>query len=122
VVFTGNRQDIPQLMQRFDVFVLPSLAEGISNTLLEAMAAGTPVIATAVGGNPDLLPAALLDTNLVASDNAQQLSKAMLRYLQQRDALTYDAELVKNHCHQHFSIDTMVKRYQKIYEMTRMQS
>jgi sugar transferase (PEP-CTERM/EpsH1 system associated) len=122
VVFTGNRQDIAQLMQRFDVFVLPSLAEGISNTLLEAMAAGTPVIATAVGGNPDLLPPALLDTNLVASDNPQQLANAMLRYLQQRDALTYDAELVKNHCHQHFSIDTMVERYQKLYEMTRMQT
>lgn len=122
VVFTGNRQDIAQLMQRFDVFVLPSLAEGISNTLLEAMAAGTPVIATAVGGNSDLLPQRLLQTNLVASDNPQQLSNAMLRYLQQREALSYDAQLVKNHCHQHFSMDTMVQRYQKLYETTRMQS
>lgn len=122
VVFTGNRQDIPQLMQRFDVFVLPSLAEGISNTLLEAMAAGTPVIATAVGGNADLLPDTLLSTNLVPSNQPKPLMQAMLRYLQQPDALAADAALVKNHCHQHFSLDTMVLKYRTLYEMKRMQS
>ncbi len=122
LIFTGNREDIPQLMQRIDVFVLPSLAEGISNTLLEAMAAGTPVIATNVGGNPDLLPQQLQPSNLVASNNPEQLMTAMLRYLQQPDALFSDAELVKNHCHQHFSIDTMVQRYQELYQMTRMQT
>jgi sugar transferase (PEP-CTERM/EpsH1 system associated) len=122
VLFTGNRQDIPELMQRIDVFVLPSLAEGISNTLLEAMAAGTPVIATAVGGNRDLLPQSLLPTNLVPSDKPAPLMQAMLRYLQQSDALATDAALVKNHCHQHFSLDTMVNKYRKLYEMKRMQT
>jgi len=121
VLFTGNRQDIPQLMQRFDVFVLPSLAEGISNTLLEAMAAGTPVIATAVGGNADLLPKALHSSNLVPSNQPEPLMQAMLRYLQQPDALATDAALVQNHCHQHFSLDTMVQKYRKLYEMKRMQ-
>ncbi|GAB2929767.1 TIGR03088 family PEP-CTERM/XrtA system glycosyltransferase [Rheinheimera gaetbuli] len=121
VYFTGQRQDIAEIMQAADVFVLPSLAEGISNTLLEAMAAGTPVIATAVGGNAELLPEPLKHTNLVDSDNAGQLATAMLRYLQQPQALNVDAQLVKNHCHQHFSIDRMVNRYRELYELTRMQ-
>ena len=121
VSFTGQRDDIGGIMQAADVFVLPSLAEGISNTLLEAMAAGTPVIATHVGGNPDLLPEPLKQTNLVASGNASQLAGAMLRYLQQPQALEADAQLVKKHCHQHFSIDTMVNRYRELYELTRMQ-
>lgn len=51
----GDRHDIPQLLQCMDVFLLPSLGEGISNTVLEAMASGLPVIATRVGGNPELV-------------------------------------------------------------------
>ena len=51
----GERADIPVLLRAFDLFCLPSLAEGISNTLLEAMATGLPVVATAVGGNPELV-------------------------------------------------------------------
>lgn len=121
VHFSGQRNDVSSVMQAADVFVLPSLAEGISNTLLEAMAAGTPVIATAVGGNPDLLPPTLHATNLVPSDDTQALMQAMLRYLQQPQAVKTDANLVKNHCHQHFSIDTMVNRYKRIYDITRTQ-
>ena len=51
----GDRDDVPELLRLFDLFVLPSLGEGISNTLLEAMATGLPVVATRVGGNPELV-------------------------------------------------------------------
>ena len=51
----GERHDVPDVMRGLDCFVLPSLAEGISNTILEAMASGLPVIATEVGGNPELV-------------------------------------------------------------------
>jgi sugar transferase (PEP-CTERM/EpsH1 system associated) len=51
----GNREDIPQLLGAMDIFALPSLGEGISNTILEAMAMGLPIIASDVGGNPELV-------------------------------------------------------------------
>jgi len=55
ILFLGVRKDTPELLQVMDVCVLPSLSEGLSNTLLEYMAAGKPVIATAVGGNPEVI-------------------------------------------------------------------
>ena len=118
VHFAGNRSDIAAIMQRIDVFVLPSLAEGISNTLLEAMAAGTPVVATAVGGNPDLMPPQLQQRNLVASDNISALALAMQQYVLQPELIEQDGALVKNYCQQHFSIDRMVQRYQTLYQLT----
>ena len=51
----GERGDIPEVLAAMDVFVLPSIAEGMSNTVLEAMASGLPVVATRVGGNPELV-------------------------------------------------------------------
>jgi len=53
VVFTGFRGDVPELMSEVAVSVLPSLSEGLSNAILESMAAGVPVVATAVGGNSE---------------------------------------------------------------------
>ncbi|MDZ7782435.1 MAG: glycosyltransferase [Halioglobus sp.] len=53
--FAGARQDVAEILQLMDLFVLPSLGEGISNTVLEAMASGVPVVATAVGGNLELV-------------------------------------------------------------------
>lgn len=53
VIFTGMRRDIPELLHSFDIFVLPSLTEGLPLTVLEAMAAGLPVVASRVGGIPE---------------------------------------------------------------------
>lgn len=118
VLFLGNRADIAAIMQRLDVFVLPSLAEGISNTILEAMASATPVIATAVGGNADLLPPSLLATNIVDVNNIQQLNEAMLGYLTTESRIKADGLLCQSHCQQHFSLATMVKHYQTLYQFS----
>jgi sugar transferase (PEP-CTERM/EpsH1 system associated) len=55
VWLAGDRSDIPELLGMLDIFVLCSLAEGISNTILEAMASGLPIVATRTGGNPELV-------------------------------------------------------------------
>lgn len=55
VWLAGDREDVPALLRIMDIFVLPSLAEGLPLTLLEAMATGLPIIATSVGGNPELV-------------------------------------------------------------------
>jgi glycosyltransferase involved in cell wall biosynthesis len=98
VHFLGQRQDVPDLLQAMDIFVLPSYSEGLSLALLEAMAAGLPVIATAVGGNPEvamdgetglLIPpqdanslAGALERLLADPAWAQELGKNARRYVE----------------------------------------
>src|SRR5580765_3810363 len=75
----GNRDDVARIMRGFDLFVLPSLAEGISNTILEAMASGLPVVATAVGGNPELVENGRTG-QLVPPAEPMAMAQAMLCY------------------------------------------
>jgi glycosyltransferase involved in cell wall biosynthesis len=76
VVFLGFRTDIPEILKAYDVFVLPSIAEGLPGALLEAMAAGIPVIASRVGGVPEILNSPGLGV-MVSPSSVDQLSMAM---------------------------------------------
>jgi glycosyltransferase involved in cell wall biosynthesis len=111
----GERSDVPEVMRAIDVFALPSRAEGISNTILEAMASGLPVVATDVGGNAELVVAGQTGA-LVPAENPDAMAQALLRY-------TSDAALRQKHgasgrqrVEQNFSIDNMVTRYTQLYE------
>ncbi|MCS6805703.1 MAG: glycosyltransferase [Acidobacteriota bacterium] len=78
VIFTGYRRDVPALLRIFDVFVLPSRFEGLPLSILEAMAAGKPVIASAVDGIPEVVVDG--ETGLlIAPNEPQALANAMLR-------------------------------------------
>ena len=76
VVFLGFRRDIPEILKACDVFVLPSIAEGLPGALLEAMATGIPVIASQVGGVPEILNSADLGV-MVPPSAVDELSVAM---------------------------------------------
>jgi glycosyltransferase involved in cell wall biosynthesis len=76
VVFLGFRTDIPEILKAYDVFVLPSIAEGLPGALLEAMATGIPVIASRVGGVPEILNSPDLGV-MVSPSSVDELSMAM---------------------------------------------
>lgn len=116
VWFAGNRNDISTLMQGMNVFVLPSLAEGISNTILEASASGLSVIATRVGGNPELIEPSLAATHLVGVNDVSALVEAMSQYVVNPELIAKNGKLVRQHCVRNFSIDTMVNKYHQLYQ------
>jgi sugar transferase (PEP-CTERM/EpsH1 system associated) len=113
----GERGDIPEVLRGLDVFVLPSLAEGISNTILEAMACGLPVIATRVGGNVELVEHGVTGT-LVPAGNSQALGEAILVYAHQRALLQQHGATGRQYAEQRFSLDGMVARYEALYART----
>lgn len=111
----GERHDVPDVMRGLHAFALPSLGEGISNTILEAMASGLPVVATAVGGNADLVQQP--DTGFIvpAADPAAMA--------QQIIALASDPALARRmgqaaraRVLERFSMQAMVAAYQQVYD------
>ena len=98
----------------FDVFVLPSLNEGISNTVLEAMATGLPVIASSVGGNVELVDDGRTGMLFDAGD-VGCLSAHMLQCLQQPQLRLAQGQAGRQVALQRFSLDAMVARYGQVY-------
>lgn len=85
VEFLGKRNDIAHLLSEFDIFVLPSMLEGMPNVVLEAMAAGVPVVGTSVGGVPELVQHR--ETGLLVEPGSSQALAAALMELAQDEAL-----------------------------------
>jgi sugar transferase (PEP-CTERM/EpsH1 system associated) len=111
----GERDDVAALLPAFDVFVLPSRAEGISNTLLEAMACGVPAIATAVGGNPELIAAGETG-ELVPPSDADTLCAAILRFARDPGLRTRMSAASRRHAVESFGLAHMVGRYIQVYD------
>ena len=112
--FTGNRSDVPQLLALMDVFVLPSKNEGISNTILEAMATGLPVIATRVGGNPELVTDGVNGFLMDVGDD-RKLADLLIGYHQQPDLRERHGNAGRVAAVNRFSIRAMVKGYESVY-------
>lgn len=115
VLFLGFRQNIPQLLSIFDIFVLSSLTEGISLTLLEAMAAKKPIVATHVGGNPEVVVDGLTGL-LVPPKDPDKMANAMLKILQNPDLAKRMGAAGRKRVEEKFSLDRMVREYEKLYE------
>jgi sugar transferase (PEP-CTERM/EpsH1 system associated) len=111
----GARNDVAQIMRHMDIFVLPSLAEGISNTILEAMASGLPVIATRVGGNEELV---ISDETgfLVPADDPALMVQSLTAYLSQRELMKRYSQNARKIAEERYSINIMVKDYLQIYD------
>ncbi|MDH5691588.1 MAG: TIGR03088 family PEP-CTERM/XrtA system glycosyltransferase [Gammaproteobacteria bacterium] len=115
VTLFGASDDIPAQLKTLDVFILPSLGEGISNTILEAMATGLPVIATRVGGNPELVVEGETGT-LVPPAEPEKMAEAMFGYVQEPARIEKEGRAGRLRVENRFSIDSMVNAYQKVYD------
>jgi len=111
----GERDDIPEIMRSLDLFVLPSIAEGISNTILEAMASGLPVVATHVGGNPELVEQGRTGM-LVPPSDPIAMAEAIRAYLFDPAILIRHGQAGRKRAEEKFSIESMVNGYMAVYD------
>lgn len=109
VVFAGERRDVPAILPVFDVFVLPSLTEGFPLTILEALAAGRPVVATRVGGIPEIIK----DNHtglLVRPGEPAELALAIARLLRDRQEALAMGRAGQKYVCETFSAEKMAGR------------
>jgi glycosyltransferase involved in cell wall biosynthesis len=114
VVFTGYRSDVRDLLPALEIFVNSSTHEGVSLTILEAMAAALPVIATRVGGTPEVV----LDNEtglLVPPQNPMSLAAAVNALAQSPDRRQRMGEAARLRMKSHFSLETMTRAYLTAY-------
>lgn len=114
VFFAGASSNVAAYLQLMDVFVLSSLVEGISNTILEAMAASLPVVATAVGGSVELVRDGQTGY-LVQSDDVEAMTQALLSICSDTELRQTLARQSRQRVVSELSLKVMVKRYQDIY-------
>lgn len=115
VRFLGHRQDVAKLLASCDLFVLPSLYEGLPLSVLEAMAAGKPVVATAVGGTDEAVVHGATGLLVPPGDSAE-LAAAIRTMLSERALAARLAEAGKVRAMRMFSSETMVREVTRVYE------
>jgi glycosyltransferase involved in cell wall biosynthesis len=114
LIFTGQRSDVPKILREVDMCVLPTLTESFSNSLLEAMANGLPVIATNVGGNPELIDDGKTGI-LVPPRDAAALEHAIVRLLESRDLARELGETAREKVIRQFSLDVVLRQTEELY-------
>ena len=111
----GRRDDVAELLQGFDVFSLSSRVEGISNTILEAMATGLPVVATRVGGNAELVEEGVTGT-LVPPGSPDALADALATYADNPETRRERGRAARARVEREFTMAAMVSRYVEVYD------
>lgn len=113
VRFLGDRRDIPAVLASLDITVLPSTSESLSNSIIESMAAGVPVIATRVGGNTELVAN---DTGLLVPEGDDQaLASAMESLLSHESLRKRLGRNARNSARERFTIERMCQNHEKLY-------
>ena len=111
----GERNDVPDLMRGLNAFALPSLAEGISNTILEAMACGLPAISTDVGGNAELVQAGKTGY-LVAPGDPEPMAQRLVELASNPAFARSMGDAGRTRVKDAFSLNAMVNTYQSVYD------
>lgn len=115
VFFLGKRDDVEEILPLFDVYVLPSRSEGTSIALLEAMASGRPIIATNVGGTPDIIESNKTGI-IIPPEDPYSLSNAIIKLLKNSSLAKGLSERAQLVVEKEFSIDSMLTNYMSLYE------
>lgn len=115
IILLGERNNVHELYNIMDIFVLPSRNEGISNTILEAMATGLPVIATSVGGNPELVTHAKTGF-LIPKDSYRAIQDAINYYLKHPEEREHHGLNARLEAKKRFSLNSMTSKYEDLYK------
>jgi glycosyltransferase involved in cell wall biosynthesis len=113
-LFLGSRGDVPELLACCDLFVLPSEAEALPNALLEAMAAGLPVVGTRVGGIPEIIGNGV-DGLIVPAKDPHALAEAILRILQNPRFAKQLSQAGQEMVRAHFDFDRLLAELEQLY-------
>ncbi len=114
VTLLGHQKNIPHLMKSADFFVLPSIREAFGLVNLEAMVAGLPIVATRVGGIPEIIKDESTGL-LVKPENPHALKEAIKKIISSKPLRTRLASAGKKHVETYFSAEKMAKEYEKMY-------
>ena len=119
VIFAGQQDNIPEILALLDIFVLPSVTEGLPLTILEAMAAGKPVVATRVGGVPE----AILEGKtglIVAPKDPEALAVALASLLGEKDRINRMGTYGQRYVQEKFTVEHMVQKTTDLYNQLLM--
>jgi glycosyltransferase involved in cell wall biosynthesis len=114
VHFLGKRTDVPAILSQLDISVLSSTSEGFSNVLLESMAVGIPVVATRVGGNPEIVIDGVTGY-LIPPADPRAMAEAILHLLDMPNEATEMGAAGRTRVEENFSVESMVRSYERLY-------
>jgi glycosyltransferase involved in cell wall biosynthesis len=115
VIMTGQRNDVPEILSDFDIFVLPSQEEALGTSILEASSAGVPVIGSKVGGIPECVRE---DKNglLFEAMNVEDLKEKLLELIDNKEKLDFYKQNARKFIEENFSVEKMVKETESLYD------